>query len=297
MLSRFWQQRWQGDVDVQKFSSDAILQNPEHLLQAISNQGLFARKSLVIITQGRDGLTSLCKQALPHLRTDGAVLLLMAAELDSKSSLRKFAEAQKQWLAIPAYEDSANARLQFVQQYARQHGFTFEKAALDCLSQHQVADRRLLRQDLEKIDLYRGTATTVSLPIVQAMLANEEQEKLDETLLLLLRGQKVTFETLSSSASSDITPHAIMRGLLRLLQKLLQIKANGELGVSVDVALKQARVFYKLEPLYKAVLSKYSVPQLQSRLHAVLHHEISIKRNHTFAQPLVQKILLQLSRV
>ena len=230
---------------VSKWSEDQLLADPPKLADDINAISLIGGRRVIRIQPAGDRLTALLKPLLDAGDSD-TLLVVMAAELPPRSSLRKLAEGAANALAIPCYEDNVVARRALVQESCRSAGLQISRDALAWLVENLGSDHGISRQELEKLILYmgpvRGESREITLQDARAVVGDSAAWRIDDIADSMLLGEMDRLErNFASALQAGASGVRILNAVGATARRIHAFASQVERGSSVSSAMQSQR--------------------------------------------------------
>lgn len=223
-------------------------------------------------------------------------LLLIADSLTAKSKLRAWAESQPSAASLGCYaEEGANLQ-EAIRQQLQRAGFTFGRQEIDALADALSGDVMLLRNEVEKLEIYKGTDRTLTLEDIAASVSGYQQEEADAILsALLTRNSRALQQALITLEAEKQSTVALIRMLILSLQRLLAVTVAMENGMAMEQALQQSRppFFFKQLNYIKPALRHWHARDFKQLLSALLDTEKQCKMYGHQEYALLQRTFLR----
>jgi DNA polymerase-3 subunit delta len=196
-------------------------------------------------------------------------VIFTADDLQKNSSMRKFFETEQDLGILPCYIEEPN----FVAQNIRSRILKAEKKisgdAMMYLSNALVGDSLYLENEIEKLLLYLGDKTEISLDIAQSVISAEITTSPDKLCIAFASNDRKTYlHELSKLLEENISAIWIIRALIRYYMNMYFVAKKIEQGISLDLAINSLTppIFFKYLPDFKKNLAKNNLEQLRAVL-------------------------------
>jgi len=229
-----------------------------------------------------------------------ALVVVQASNLSSRSKLRKLFEDKKNAAAVPCYADDERALNQLIHSTLKGQGISVSMEAMDHLTANLGADRGLSLAELEKLALYVGPNSTISLDDAIALVGDSSALSINDVIFAAASGDGLTADrALTRSYAEGVNPVTILRALGRHLMRLQLVRAKVDGGAPTDRAIKSLRppIFFKLARQFRQQLSTWTGVKLTHALTLVLEAERQCKRSGSPSKELCGRTILQISRL
>jgi len=228
----------------------------------------------------------------------GAGLVIVeAAELGPRSSLRQLFEAADNAAALPCYRDEASDLARLIGEELGRAGLRLSGEARDYLAGALGGDRGVTRRELEKIVSYLGpsdSARPLELADALACVGDSAALSVDDLVFALGDGDFSAVERLTDRALAEgTTPVAILRTAGRHFLRL-HLVASVEDRERAIRTLKPP-VFYKYVPRLHEQVRQWASSRLHQALDRLTRAEMDCKRTGMPAEVLCRRVLLEIA--
>jgi DNA polymerase-3 subunit delta len=259
-------------------------------------------KRAVRLRGATDGTTKAIGNALESLAETGdpspSLLIVEAAELGPRSSLRKLFETAEQGAAIPCYLDEGAGLERVIEDQLLKHKLRTDHDALSWLSANLGADRGITLGELEKLSLYCAGAEKVTLEDCQAVVGEAAAHDLDEAVFAAGGGEAQALDqALERAFREGINPITLLRAAQRHFQRLHQVAGGVAGGTSLEAAVKGLRppVFFKLARRFTAQARNWPPDRLAGALDILTEAELRCKSTGQPDHLICQRALMQIA--
>lgn len=111
-----------------------------------------------------------------------AIIVLEAANLPPRDSLRALAETKNNARALPCYADNEAKLKALIRKTFSDAGITADNSVVSLLSDTLGNDREVTRRELEKLTLYAQTSKTLTLEDIETLSGDNATIAIDEIL-------------------------------------------------------------------------------------------------------------------
>lgn len=218
------------------------------------------------------------------LKNSPHYLILLAESLTKTSPLRKWAEANPNFVSIGCYAEEGANLTQAIAGEFRARGAAFDTDALNALAEALSGDLMLLKQEVEKLILYKGDdRSPINRDDVSASIAGHIDEDSESLFFALLnRDSAAAMRSLERLESQNNPAIQIIRFLLlqwlRLLLPAYSIEFD---GLAPGDALEKVRppFFFKQIPVLRRALPHWKVRDIRNEISLLLALEKDVKLN------------------
>ncbi len=273
-------------IPVQKIN---YVNNVETYLQSsLNNVNLFCNRQIIkceYISTSVTKIKDILQENFLH------ILILIADELESNSSLRKFFETTPDLAIIACYYEDDIKKV--ITDYIFNQNKKITTSALDYLSQTIKGDRYFIINEIEKLVCY-----CMSDPIIdieQAIYATNHGTLIfSDKLCSAFANQdiKIYLAELDKLQSNDAI--LIIRSLIRYYVNLyaVYIKTTTH-GIDLSTAIKSITppIFFREIPAFSSVAKEITLQQISKTLHLLYNAEIEYKSHSNLQQEILSRLL------
>lgn len=222
-------------------------------------------------------------------------ILIYAADLDKNSSLRKFAETSPSIAVLACYEDNEATITGIIQQKLKEHNLIIEQGVMELMLESYGKNRLIILSEIEKLALFVGDNRNISFKIAEQLITNNQQASINEFVncfanLELINGLNYANKLFKEKFNSV----GLCRILANYFTKLRSAKINIENGIALEAEVKNQRLFFKQEPIFKKHLQKWSINKLNDLVLKLQELEVRCKSGN-FNQELILKSFINYS--
>jgi DNA polymerase-3 subunit delta len=238
------------------------------------------RKVIRINASSATSLDAALKSTLQDAPGDNFVVFT-SGDLTPASSLRKFFETAEHVAAIPCYNDDNAGQRRLLQTLLAEKGLRFSPQVVDMLQERLPVDRKQVRAEIEKLQLYLGDSLEISPEDVQAVVSQSQESSMDEVAKAIASLDQSNIEAhVQQLLREGVMPIVLLRSVIRYFTRLHYAKGGMTGGASEADVLKGLRppVFFKDVPLFKRHLSLWSITALDAALQSLEKVERECKK-------------------
>ncbi len=270
--------------DVQRFNEGAPI---DQILMAVSMTSLFSASNAIVIKNPK-WLTNAADDKELALLTQLFTLIpnqphhVIVVVFGSVDQRKKAAQLLKKHCEVTQYSPfkdwEQDKVLQWIQNRVKIYKKTMDQDAQMALENIGGSDLRQMASELEKLDIYTGSRTTITTADVQAMCAPANASIFDFTEALKLRQLPQALgalERLMEHGEDPVKLLGLISATYRLYLQLLALSA--EKKTSADIAAKIGKNPYFIQKLLPEVKKRYSLAQVQKAYEALATCDFEIK--------------------
>jgi len=228
-----------------------------------------------------------------------AMLIVTAGNLTPKSKLRSTFESSKVAVSVACYPLAGNQLKNALRESFENQKVRINTDALDLLSSLLAEDAACMHAEVEKLCLYsQDSDGPITAEDVQASCGDQSAHTTFELAYAVADGAHKQVQGICDRLLiSGENPVAIVRGLSRHFDRLLQARGAMDQGNNADAAMKSLRppVFFKDVAIFKRQLNVWSSKTLLMAITRLLDIEKSCKTTGSPAAILLQRGLLEIA--
>lgn len=304
------------------FKPEVIQSDPARLADEAAALTFSGRRRVIRIREASDALARVFEPWLDDGIGD-ALVIVEAAELGKRSSLRALFETSRRGAAIACYPDSGPATARLVEQLLGEAGFSPEPDALAFIVESVGADHGVTRRELEKLVTYmdgpqeggeprkeggepeggaghQGRAgRRVRLDDAAACIGNSTATTLDALAEAALLGDLRVLDGIVHRliAEGGQQPVTILRTLARQLQRLLLAAGLAAAGRSPDQVMAQMKppIFQRSRESFRRQMRLWPAERLGAAIAIVTEAELDCKTTGMPEQAVCERALLRIA--
>ena len=267
--------------NVSLIATEALAEDGAKLNDEANAVSMMGGRRLVKIEAATDKITPAIKDYIQNPNSN-CLVLVEAGELGPRSQLRTLCEKDKKAASLACYVEEARDLVSFISTTIKDAGYSIDRDALAWLSTALIGDRRRVRSELEKLQLYKGPEKTpISLSDAQAACGDASIQSFDELCYALsAQNTEVALRIFHSMLEDGVPVISLMRALQNHFRRLLTVKQlinSGEHLYEAKKALSPP-LFFKVEKMFESHVTKWSEPALLSVLKKFLELESQSKK-------------------
>lgn len=279
-------------------NQDILTEDPARLSDEANAMSMMGGARLIRIESASDKLTPLIKEYLQD-PNDTALIILEAAELGPRSSLRKACEAAKNAAAVPCYVEDERDLGRLIRETLQAESLNIEHDAIAFLAANISGNRGKVRSELEKLITYKGTdKSPVTLDDASQACGESGATALDD-LVYATAGHNPdkALRTFAKLTEEGVVFIVILRTLQGHFRKLHLTKSRIEQGANTESAIKslQPPIFFKQQNVFKAQINNWSLHSLGNVLNKLNDLEAECKKTGAPVETLCAQAILSIS--
>ena len=286
-----------GPFSVITLSPADLKTAPNRVLEEANTPDLMGGRRLIWLKESSSQHADIMSEFVDKCQTD-AFLLMTAENLTKSAALRAESESNPRVLVIACYPPEIMDLRRIIMDFARIHEFDFTPEAVDYLIQNTDNNTLILKNELNKIELWNQDKKRITLDSIQQLVgvgtvnvdtliqavANKQTEKMLSSLnALLAQGEN---------------PVTLVRQIARYFSNLLKGVDKLEHGeTTLEVAkkiLKPAQ--FRLEESVAEQLRSWAKADLLRAYHDLSNAEIQMKSGILDPELVLKQTLLLLTK-
>ncbi len=266
------------DFAITKLDFADVQSDPAMLHDALSAMSLMGDAPCVVVRDAGNRLTDILKD-IYTASYDFNYLLVMAGELDSKSSLKALFEDEKRknMAAIACYRVEGASLTAVIRTMLGEARINASPDVCAMLTSMLGNDRAIIQSEIDKISIYMGAERTLTPEIVQKCCADNQHLMLHQAMLELLAGNMLAFvrttERLMQSGESMVAAMRVLQYHFTTLSGLVEKHLRSGSAPAELVKSNRPFINFTSQPLYVKAMMRWKNPsdlmRLQSKMVAL----------------------------
>jgi DNA polymerase-3 subunit delta len=281
-----------ADLEEQTLKGD-----PARLADEAGAVAMFGGRRVVRV---RDAGEASAKALASYLDQPGdGFVILEAGELTPRSALRKLAESAKDAAALPCYADTAENLERLAGTMLREAGLDIDHAVLVALVDQLGADRQLSRNEIEKLILYKGGESPVTMEDIAASVGGADARGLDDAIDSAAGGDMQKLDmSFARLVESGVAPERMIRALTMHLQRLHLVLGRVERGGRLDEIVRSLRppLHFSRQPALRRQCAVWSRRRLDGALAMLADAEAQCRGAGPLSEAIVARSMMSIAR-
>lgn len=282
---------------VTNLSKDRFSQDSSCLADEFYSFSMLGGRKLIMVKDPDATATAALKALLADkdsVAKSENFILIQAGDLDKGSALRKLAEEYNSFAAIACYEDDERVIKKFIENELRKNEVEPQPDCIQHLFDKLGKNRQIIANEIRKISIYLDGADIEPDLIDRAIDAQATISTNEFINNFLAKNYAIADEQAKYLLKNGFDAITLIRFLSNYLQKLHQAKtATDVAGIDFETAIKNQKLFFKVEAEFRKHLKQTTLEQLKSWLQSLQNLEAKIKTTSTIAPKLLFAIFLQ----
>lgn len=282
-------------------AASEVRKDPARLSDEAAQMSMFSPGRRVIrIRDASDGMGDLFSSFLKEGVGD-AFVIVEASELSAKASLRTAFEQAPNAAAIACYDDTPETLFRLAADELKKHAIECEEGALESLLARVSIDRRVIRNELQKVALYFADATAktnvLSKKLVDEFLGQSGDVEASEVCAAAALGDHRLLDRLLVQAEDyGATPSVLVSAALRHFHALLAARAHGQTDEAVNIARSRG-LWGHSDTAIRSQLRLWSPDRLTAVVRILGQAEASTRTSTWPEWPVAARALLHAARL
>jgi DNA polymerase-3 subunit delta len=275
--------------------------DPARLADEAAALSLFGGKRFIRIAGvGEESLAALT--ILLDAEAAGNPVVAIAPTVKSTAKIVKLAQASSRAMALACYvPDGADAE-RIAVTIAREQGLRPVGGAARRLAEASGGDRAIMAREIEKLALYLDAAPDRPAELddaaIDAVGADLGDAEMGAAIEAAIDGRVADLgPELALLEQSGTSPIPVLRGLVRRLMALAEMRADAEGGSSIDEVIERHRVFFKEKVSTARALRRWSAASLDKAVERARLAERGMMSGDSAGQVLADDALVTIARI
>ncbi|MBL0318632.1 MAG: DNA polymerase III subunit delta [Alphaproteobacteria bacterium] len=276
---------------------DSIKDDPARLADEMGAISMMGGRRLIRITNALPSLSKPIQEVLEQVKTD-ALIVIIAGDLPPKSTLRSWCESQPHAAALACYQEEGAALRKVIEDELGSKGYKISADAVTYLQQSFSGDRLQALSEIEKLITYKGSEKLIQLHDAQAVVGDAAEATLDDLAVAVMKGEHAQVQTMLSRLFYEgMQPIAVIRAVLRYVNRLLEARCSIEQGISAKDAIARMKppIFFKYAPQFQIQIQRWKAATLIKVVRSLVQTEKMCKETGMPAALLCQQILMNIA--
>jgi DNA polymerase-3 subunit delta len=283
-----------------KYDGSAVDSDPGRLIDEAHMVPMFGGQRLLWVRNSgtSKGFVEAMKQLLAKPPAD-AILLLEAGDLKKGAPLRDAFETAFCGMALPCFQDEDRAVEQVLDQELKKAGKTISQEARRTLRPRLGGDRLATRGEIDKLILYVGDASEITLVDVEASSGDTSSVSSDDAIDAAIAGNLAELDLhLRRAFSAGTHSQVLLGGAMRQFQALHQMRRQVDLaGVAPSAAVAGARppIFFSRRKAVETALGRWRMASISMVLSRLSDALLQTRRQPDLSQPIIRQTLMAIA--
>ena len=280
------------------FTEEDILKNPNILMDAVQFDDFFSEKTLIKIFNVTTKFYQIFEKILPAIREkkDKIRLCLIGEDIAAKTKLRNLFENEDDLISACCYFDEKQDALSYISTFAKENKINFTAEAADFMAENLHGDRRILKNELQTINLtfFNEKERELSLEDIKPSIENQTMESIFDFIdYFAVKNKQESLKIIEKIfLSEEFSLIAIVHLLSRHFLNIIAVKDRVDKKLTT-IDAESVYIFFKRKLFFRRQLEIWTVSDLNSLLNFISSLETAAIRfgENLAKQMLINKIL------
>ncbi len=283
--------------ETMKFEEKQILENDEVFINEILSQSFFDKKKVILINRTTDRILKIVENILDK-NIDETYIIINSAQLEKKSKLRTKFEKESNLVCIPFYSDTYDTLSKLSLSFFKEKNVNISQSNINLLINNCKGDRGLLKNELNKIELFLLNKKKLSTnDIIKLTNLAENHSASDLIDNCLAKNQKKTINILNDNIYTNEDCILIVRTFLNKAKKILKLSDEFKKNKNINLTISSAKppIFWKDKEITKQQLLKWSPENIRELIYSIMDLELILKKNINISTNIIRDFILDKS--
>lgn len=284
---------------VVEMTGAGLKSDPARLADEAQAMSFGGGRKIIKVREAGDAISKTLKAFLEIASTADALLVIEAAELGPRSSLRKLCEGAKNAASVACYGDNSGSLARVISETLGSHDLKPSRDAMTYLVGSLGSDRSVTRGELEKLALYMGGPGTVEVADAQAAIGDSAASALDDISLCTGSGDKAGLDkALARALGEGSHPVQILRAVSRHFLRLHLAAGHLTSGKNADQAMKSLKppVMFLQADQFRVQLQRWRPERLSEALDLLVTAEMDCKTTGMPVEAVCGRALMRIAQ-
>jgi DNA polymerase-3 subunit delta len=278
-----------------KYDEKEFLEKSETSYENILSGSLFEDKKIIIISRASDKILNSIN-FFQEKKLDDILIIIEAGNLDKKSKLRSLFEKNKNFICVAFYTDTQETLSKIAYNFLIENNIKISQSNLNLIVNKCNGDRGVLKNELNKIQLYLKNKKTLALDDLMKLTNLLENHSISELVdNCLAQNKNKTLLMLNENILSVEDCVIITRTFLQKIKRILNLVKAYQKNKNLDLTISSAKppIFWKDKEIIKQQINKWKLADISKLLGNVNQIELLIKKNKTDPINIVRNFIIE----
>lgn len=254
-------------------TSSDVREDPSVLSAEANAITLMGGRRVVTIRNADNYLTKSLKEFLESYKGD-TLIIVTAGSLKSNDSLPTLFDKASDLGLLACYADEAESLKKLVVNTLKENNLSASPDVIQYIANNLGADRLLSRSELEKLCVYMGKETTITMEDAEACIGDATSLPIDVFLYALTGGDQTTLHsTLDRLFASGEAPITLLRLANSHLKKFYTVFAQIQNGTDQSSAVRSLFLNFKRVGDFTNQLRRWDLNRITKAMNLLLNAE------------------------
>ena len=263
------------------YTEKEILNNLENFYNLIFTNSFFEENKLIIIKNVSDKIRPEIENIIEK-ETDNVLIILISDTLDKKSKLRNLFERNSTIVSVPFYLENNQTLVGLASKFFKEKKISISYETINVLVNKSNGERKLLLNELEKIEMYSKNKTNISSSEINMITNVDKNHDIGELVdNCLAKNNKHIKYIMNENNFSSEDSIVIIRTFLFKAKRLLNLLDIFNVYKNIDqtIASSKPPIFWKDKDVVKKQIKSWTLDQVKKLILEINEIELLIKTN------------------
>ena len=275
-----------------------ILSNINDFYNSILSQSFFDNEKLIIIKDASEKIRNEIENLIQK-KIDNVKIILVSAVLDKKSKLRNLFEKNESLVSVAFYLENNQSLLNLANKFFKDKKISISYETINILVQRSRGERKLLMNELEKIEIYLKNRTRITSEEINKLTNINENYDISELVDNCLAKNKKQIEILMNEnnfGQEDLI--IIIRTFLYKSKRLLNLINDFTIQKNIEKTISSAKppIFWKDKDIVKKQIKSWSLDKVKKLILEINEVEFLIKTNSQNSTHILSDFIINKSK-
>ena len=270
--------------NIVNISQEEFKNKPSRIFEEFQSISFFSDRTIIVLrlNERPNDATKYIKQIFEKVDENNKnFILIIAGDLATSSSLRKFCEESVYIASIGCYNETDSSIISFIKNKLSEYELKFNQDIVNRIYSNIGNNLLVLEKEIEKISLYKGDDKNLTLDDIEKITTDISDSDISEFInYFCILDKQNTFKSLNkllSENQSIVLTRSLISHFL-LLQRINYRISNGE---DISNAIKSEKVFWKEQLYIKKHLAIWDLKKINFMLEKFIELEKTSKFSTT----------------
>ena len=263
------------------YTEKEILNDLENFNNLVFTNSFFEENKLIIIKDVSDKIRFEIERIIEK-KIENVLIILISGILDKKSKIRNLFEKDKKLVSIPFYLENNQTLLGLANKFFKEKKISISYETINILVNKSNGERKLLMNELEKIEMYSKDKTSISSNEINKLANTGENYDISELIdnCLAKNNKHIKYLMNENNFNTEETI-IIIRTFLFKAKRLLNLLYIFNEKKNIDQTIADARppIFWKDKDIVKKQIKSWTLNQVEKLILEISEIELLIKTN------------------
>ena len=263
------------------YTEKEILNDLENFNNLIFTNSFFEENKLIIIKDVSDKIRFEIERIIEK-KIENVLIIFISGILDKKSKIRNLFEKDKKLVSIPFYLENNQTLLGLANKFFKEKKISISYETINILVNKSNGERRLLMNELEKIEMYSKDKTSISSNEINKLANTGENYDISELIdnCLAKNNKHIKYLMNENNFNTEETI-IIIRTFLFKAKRLLNLIDifNEKKNIDQTIANAKPPIFWKDKDIVKKQIKSWTLNQVEKLILEISEIELLIKTN------------------